>query len=118
MDLAAMQGNKAQVLDAQLTTQVVNYIRAKIEDGSLKPGDRIPPERELAKELKISRASLRMGIGYLAAMGVMKVRHGVGTFVADGPAEFGKSSLGLLGALHGFQPWEMFEVRSEIGRAH
>ena len=107
-----MQGNKAQVLDAQLTTQVVNYIRAKIEDGSLKPGDRIPPERELAKELKISRASLRMGIGYLAAMGVMKVRHGVGTFVADGPAEFGKSSLGLLGALHGFKSWQMFEVRN------
>jgi GntR family transcriptional repressor for pyruvate dehydrogenase complex len=112
MDLVAMQGNKAQVLDAQLTTQVVNYIRAKIEDGSLKPGDRIPPERELAKELKISRASLRMGIGYLAAMGVMKVRHGVGTFVADGPAEFGKSSLGLLGALHGFKSWQMFEVRN------
>jgi len=112
MDLVAMQGNKAQVLDAQLTTQVVNYIRAKIEDGSLKPGDRILPERELAKELKISRASLRMGIGYLAAMGVMKVRHGVGTFVADGPAEFGKSSLGLLGALHGFKSWQMFEVRN------
>ena len=107
-----MHAEKTQILDAQLTTHVVNYIRAKMEDGSLKPGDRIPPERELAKELKISRASLRMGIGYLAAMGVMKVRHGVGTFVADGPAEFGKSSLGLLGALHGFKYWQMFEVRN------
>ena len=107
-----MQAGKPQTLDTQLTSQVVNYIRAKLEDGSLKPGDRIPPEREFAKELKISRASLRMGIGYLAAMGVMKVRHGVGTFVADGPAEFGKSSLGLLGALHGFKPWQMFEVRN------
>ena len=107
-----MQANKAQTLDTQLTSQVVNYIRAKMEDGSLKPGDRIPPEREFARELKISRASLRMGIGYLAAMGVMKVRHGVGTFVADGPAEFGKSSLGLLGALHGFKSWQMFEVRN------
>jgi GntR family transcriptional repressor for pyruvate dehydrogenase complex len=112
MDLVAMHADKAQVLDTQLTSQVVNYIRAKIEEGTLKPGDRIPPERELAKELKISRASLRMGIGYLAAMGVMKVRHGVGTFVADGPAEFGKSSLGLLGALHGFKSWQMFEVRN------
>jgi len=107
-----MQAGKSQILDTQLSSQVVNYIRAKMEDGSLKPGDRIPPEREFAKALKISRASLRMGIGYLAAMGVMKVRHGVGTFVADGPAEFGKSSLGLLGALHGFKPWQMFEVRS------
>ena len=107
-----MHADKKQNLDTQLTSQVVNYIRAKIEEGTLKPGDRIPPERELAKELKISRASLRMGIGYLAAMGVMKVRHGVGTFVADGPAEFGKSSLGLLGALHGFKSWQMFEVRN------
>ena len=91
--------------------QVVNHIRAMIEDGALKPGDKIPPEREFARKLRISRASLRTGIGYLAAMGVMKVRHGVGTFIADGPPEIGKSSLQLLGALHGFQSWQMFEAR-------
>lgn len=91
--------------------QVVNHIRLLIENGTLQPGDKIPPEREFARTLKISRASLRTGIGYLAAMGVMKVRHGVGTFVADGPPEFGKASLGLMGALHGFQNWQMFEAR-------
>jgi GntR family transcriptional repressor for pyruvate dehydrogenase complex len=111
MDQVPMQADNSNNLETQLTSQVVNYIRAKIEDGTLKPGDRIPPEREFAKELKISRASLRMGIGYLAAMGVMKVRHGVGTFIEDGPAEFGRSSLGLMGALHGFKAWQMFEVR-------
>jgi len=93
------------------TMQVVNHIRSMIENGSLQPGDKIPPEREFARSLKISRASLRTGIGYLAAMGVMKVRHGVGTFVADGPPEFGKASLSLIGALHGFQSWQMFEAR-------
>ena len=102
---------KAETLDTQLAQQVVNHIRARIEDGTLQPGDKIPPEREFAKALKISRASLRTGIGYLAAIGVMKVRHGVGTFVADGPVEFGKSSIGLLGALHGFKSWQMFEAR-------
>jgi len=35
----------------------------------------------------------------------------VGTFVADGPAEFGKASFSLMGVLHGFQSWQMFEVR-------
>jgi len=93
------------------TMHVVNHIRSLIENGTLQPGDKLPPEREFARSLKISRASLRTGIGYLAAMGVMKVRHGVGTFVADGPPEFGKSSLGLIGALHGFQSWQMFEAR-------
>jgi GntR family transcriptional regulator, transcriptional repressor for pyruvate dehydrogenase complex len=90
---------------------VVNHIRSLIENGTLQPGDKIPPEREFARTLKISRASLRTGIGYLAAMGVMKIRHGVGTFVADGPPEFGKASLSLMGALHGFQTWQMFEAR-------
>jgi GntR family transcriptional repressor for pyruvate dehydrogenase complex len=91
--------------------QVVNHIRALIENGTLLPGDKIPPEREFARTLNISRASLRTGIGYLAAMGVMKVRHGVGTFVADGPAEFGKASFSMMGALHGFQTWQMYEAR-------
>ncbi|MGC2163559.1 MAG: FadR/GntR family transcriptional regulator [Silvibacterium sp.] len=97
--------------EAHRTMQVVDHIQKLIEDGTLQPGDKIPAEREFARMLKISRASLRTGIGYLAAMGIMKVRHGVGTFVADGPPELGKSSLSLMGALHGFQPWQMFEAR-------
>jgi GntR family transcriptional repressor for pyruvate dehydrogenase complex len=97
--------------ESHLTMQVVNHIRAMIEDGTLRPGEKIPPEREFAQKLKISRASLRTGIGYMAAMGIMKVRHGVGTFITEGPPEIGKSSLGLLGALHGFKSWQMFEAR-------
>jgi GntR family transcriptional regulator, transcriptional repressor for pyruvate dehydrogenase complex len=99
------------VVDTHRTMHVVNHIRTLIEDGTLKPGDKIPPEREFARSLKISRATLRTGIGYLAAMGVMQVRHGVGTFVADGPPEFAKAYLSFMGSLHGFQPWQMFEAR-------
>jgi GntR family transcriptional repressor for pyruvate dehydrogenase complex len=109
-----MPRNKHEDHDSQRTMQVVDHIRGLIEDGTLQAGDKIPPERDLARTLKISRASLRTGIGYLAAMGVMKVRHGVGTFVADGPPEFGTSSLALMSALHGFQPWQMFEARIVI----
>ncbi len=106
-----MRRTKPDQPDTHRTQQVVDHIRSLIENGTLQPGDKIPPEREFARALKISRASLRTGIGYLAAMGVMKVKHGVGTFVADGPAEFGKASLSLMGALHGFQSWQMFEAR-------
>ncbi len=109
--LKTMPRPKQDKHETHRTMQVVDHIRKLIEDGTLQPGDKIPPEREFAQMLKISRASLRTGIGYLAAMGIMKVRHGVGTFVADGPPELGKSSLGLMGALHGFQPWQMFEAR-------
>lgn len=102
---------RQDVPESHRTMQVVNHVRSLIENGTLQPGDKLPPERELARELKISRASLRTGIGYLAAMGVMKIRHGVGTFVADGPPDLGKASLSFMGALHGFQSWQMFEAR-------
>jgi GntR family transcriptional repressor for pyruvate dehydrogenase complex len=102
---------KEKETNTHRTMHVINYIRSLIENGTVQPGDKIPPEREFARTLKVSRASLRTGIGYLAAMGVMKVRHGVGTFVADGPPEFGKASLSLMGALHGFQSWQTFEAR-------
>ncbi len=111
-----MPRTKQEEPNTHRATQVVNHIRALIENGALQPGDKIPPEREFARSLKISRASLRTGIGYLAAMGVMKVRHGVGTFVADGPAEFGQTSLSFMGALHGFQSWQMFEARIILER--
>jgi GntR family transcriptional repressor for pyruvate dehydrogenase complex len=91
--------------------QVVDHVRQLVASGELKAGDRLPPERELARKLKISRSSLRAGIGFLAAMGVLKSRHGAGTFVATGPPALDSSSLTVLGALHGFLPWQMFEAR-------
>jgi len=106
-----MPHRKKEGTDSQRAAQVVNHVRALIENGTLKPGDQIPPERDFARQLKISRASLRTGIGYLAALGVMKIKHGVGTFVADGPPDFGQASLSFIGALHGFQSWQMFEAR-------
>ena len=102
---------------SQLTMQVVDHVRALVASGELKPGDRLPPERELARSLKISRSSLRAGIGFLAAMGVLKSRHGAGTFVATGPPALDSSSLTVLGALHGFLPWQMFEARLAIEAA-
>jgi GntR family transcriptional repressor for pyruvate dehydrogenase complex len=111
------RGKKQQGQDhghSQLTMQVINYVRGLIASGELHPGDRLPPERELARELKISRSSLRAGIGFLAAMGVLKSRHGAGTFVSDGPPALDSSSFTVLGALHGFLPWQMFEARLVI----
>lgn len=99
---------------SQLTMQVVDHVRQLVASGELKPGDRLPPERELARNLKISRSSLRAGIGFLSAMGVLKSRHGSGTFIATGPPSLDSSSLTVLGALHNFLPWQMFEARLVI----
>lgn len=96
---------------SQLTMQVVEHVRGMIDRGELHPGDQLPPERELARTLKISRSSLRAGIGFLSAMGVLKSRHGAGTFVSTGPASLDSNSLSVLGSLHHFLPWQMFEAR-------
>jgi len=97
--------------DKQLTMKVVSHIQKLIETGVLKAGNKIPPEREFATQLEISRASLRAGIGYLAAMGVLKVRHGVGTFVAEEARAVDSLSMHLLSAFNGFKPKQMFEAR-------
>ncbi|MCL2660500.1 MAG: FadR family transcriptional regulator [Acidobacteriaceae bacterium] len=97
-----------------LTMKVVEHVRARIASGKLKPGDQLPPERELAHTLGISRSSLRAGIGFLSAMGVLQSRHGAGTFISNGPPALDSSSFSVLGVLHGFLPEQMFEARIVI----
>jgi len=94
-----------------MTEQVVNQVRLLIQEGKLRPGDRIPPERELAKQLGVSRASLRAGLRFLAAIGVLNSRHGSGTYIADGPPALDGAPLNMLAALHGFTTEKMFEAR-------
>jgi GntR family transcriptional regulator, transcriptional repressor for pyruvate dehydrogenase complex len=99
--------------DHQVTMGVVRHIRGLIESGALRPGERLPPEREFARELGVSRASLRAGVGYLAAMGILQVRHGVGSFVsaADGPRALSSAAFEMTALLQGFTPRQLFEAR-------
>ena len=54
-----------------------------IEREDLRPGDRLTPERELAKKLGISRPSLREAIQILQTQGRLVVKHGIGVFLLD-----------------------------------
>jgi GntR family transcriptional regulator, transcriptional repressor for pyruvate dehydrogenase complex len=99
------------IQDGLMAEQVITQVREMIRHGSLKPGDRLPPERELAKRLGISRASLRHGLQSLAAIGVLTSRHGSGTYIAEGPPALDSEPLSMLADLHRFKPNEMFEAR-------
>lgn len=101
------------------TEQVVSHVRALIEGGSLRPGDRLPAERDLAVEIGVSRPTVRAGLRALAAMGVVQSRHGSGTYIPTGPPTLGSEPLRFLAALHGFTREEMFEARRilEVGAA-
>lgn len=93
------------------TEQVVSYVRELIEGGRLKPGDRLPAERELAIQLGVSRPTVRAGLQALAALGVVQSRHGSGTYIPAGPPALGSDALSFLAALHGFTTEEMYEAR-------
>jgi GntR family transcriptional repressor for pyruvate dehydrogenase complex len=107
--------------ERRLTTseEVVSHLREMVHRGELRPGDRLPPERDLAKLLGVSRPTLRAGIRSLAAVGVLQSRQGAGTFVvkSDGPPSLDSSPLRLMASLHGFTPGEMFEARRSLEMA-
>ncbi len=90
---------------------VVTRIRAAIERGELKSGDRLDPERELATRFGVSRPSIRSGLKTLAGMGVVQIRRGAGTFITAGPPTLGSEPLGFLAALHGISRKQLFEAR-------
>lgn len=94
--------------------EVIHHVQQLIEDGSLKPGSKLPTEREFAKQLNISRGSVRVGIGYLVGMGITDVRRGVGTFLAVGAPKRKSSPLQLFGAIHHCSRAQMLEARSIV----
>lgn len=70
----------------RLYLQLAEHIAAFIEAQGLAPGDRLPPERELAAELGVSRATLAQALVALEMQGRVAVRHGDGAVLLD-PAE-------------------------------
>jgi GntR family transcriptional repressor for pyruvate dehydrogenase complex len=91
--------------------QVVAYVRGLIEKGALRPGDRLASERELVREIGVSRPSVRAGLRSLATMGVVQTRQGAGTFMTAGPPALVNEPLGMLTALHGISRERLFEAR-------
>jgi GntR family transcriptional regulator, transcriptional repressor for pyruvate dehydrogenase complex len=71
----------------KLYEKVAQQIQGLIRDGLLKPGDHLPPERELAETFQVSRSSVRDAIRALEVMGLVEPRQGEGTVVRDVTAE-------------------------------
>jgi GntR family transcriptional repressor for pyruvate dehydrogenase complex len=67
----------------KLSSSVVRQIEALILRGILRPGERLPSERELSDRLGVSRPSLREAVAELQARGLLATRAGAGIYVAD-----------------------------------
>jgi GntR family transcriptional repressor for pyruvate dehydrogenase complex len=77
MDAPVAKIEKVSTVDA-----IVNYLKRQIETGAVKPGDRLPSERILQKQLDVSRFALREALAKLSALGIIRIAHGKGAFVS------------------------------------
>ena len=71
------------VTPEKLSSAVVRQVELLILRGILRPGERLPPERELAERLGVSRPSLREAIAELQESGLLSTRRGAGVYVAE-----------------------------------
>ncbi|MDO6728037.1 FCD domain-containing protein [Cognatishimia sp. 1_MG-2023] len=72
-----------KVTPEKLSTSVIRQIELLILRGILRPGERLPSERELSERLGVSRPSLREAISELQERGLLDAKAGAGVFVAD-----------------------------------
>jgi GntR family transcriptional repressor for pyruvate dehydrogenase complex len=71
----------------RLRDEIAEKIRALIADGTLKVGDRLPAERELAQLFGVSRPAVREAVRTLEATGIVQVDHGIGVTVTEWAAD-------------------------------
>src|SRR6056297_4335974 len=72
-----------QIKNNKVYEQIIEQIRELIYEGELKKGDRLPSERQLKKDLGVSRASIREAFSALEMIGLIESRPGEGTFIKE-----------------------------------
>src|SRR5881396_985540 len=80
-----MESSLSTFRPLQRYEQIAERLAADIRSGLLAPGERLPSERDLARTLEVSRASVREALASLQLQGVVETRHGAGTFVVGLP---------------------------------
>jgi GntR family transcriptional regulator, transcriptional repressor for pyruvate dehydrogenase complex len=84
------------VRTSRLYEQIVQQIEESVLNGSLKPGDQLPAERELAQQLGVSRTAVREAVKALREKGLVEAYSGRGTFVTDGTTQAARQSFDLM----------------------
>lgn len=90
---------------------IAERITGLIANGTLRPGDKLPSEPELARQVQVGRTSLREALRQLATLGVIEVVRGKGTFVREAPTDNPMTQLMRWGATEGFGTTAVLEAR-------
>ncbi|MHA6623852.1 FadR/GntR family transcriptional regulator [Pseudonocardia sichuanensis] len=95
-----------------VTDEAILKIKAMIRSGELRPGDRLPPEKELSEALGLSRSSLREAVKALEVIRVLDVRRGDGTYVTSLTPDLLLDAMSFVVDIHqDASVLELFEVR-------
>ncbi len=98
----------------KLASSVINQVELLILRGILRPGDRLPSERDLAERLGVSRPSLREAVAELQSRGLLDARAGAGIFVGDMAGAAFSSSLLDLFARHDEAVFDYISFRRDL----
>lgn len=93
---------------------VARRILDMVKAGSLKPGDQLPTERDLAQSLNVSRPSVREAIRGLAILGVVRTVQGGGAYISDLDAEALLGPIQFFLSLQDLNITELYDARSLI----
>jgi len=91
-----------------LSEQVAKSLAARITAGDWQPGEKLPSEAELCKAFSVGRSSLREALTSLAFIGLIRVRAGGGSYVAEQPSAYFTSSWLNSGTLNNEKALEEF----------
>jgi GntR family transcriptional regulator, transcriptional repressor for pyruvate dehydrogenase complex len=97
-----------------LPDQIAARLIALITERRLTAGDRLPPERELAAAMGVSRSSLREALRALAMVGVVEMRHGDGTYLTSLETDKLLRPVSLVLSLSDSSLAELFEARKLV----
>jgi GntR family transcriptional repressor for pyruvate dehydrogenase complex len=81
---------------SRLCEQIVQQIEDSVLNGSLKPGDQLPAEREMAQRFGVSRTAVREAVKALREKGLVEAYSGRGTFITDGTSQAARQSFDLM----------------------
>jgi GntR family transcriptional repressor for pyruvate dehydrogenase complex len=105
-----------QVQTRRTFEEVADQVRGMLFGGTLRPGDRLPPERELAPLLGVGRPALREALRALEVSGLVELRKGKsgGAFISSGSQRVVSSGMADMLRLRSVPVSELFEVREWI----
>ncbi|MFT5873393.1 MAG: GntR family transcriptional repressor for pyruvate dehydrogenase complex [Clostridium sp.] len=99
------------IRNTKVYEQVIDQIKEMIDKGTLKKGDKLPSERNLVEQLKVSRTSIREALRALEVIGLIECRQGEGSYIKASFQDNLFEPLSIMFMLEGSNPEEIWELR-------